>query len=281
MRPRVPETLRLVAGNKLGFIGLCIIAVFVGMAVLAPYAAPHDPYEADLSRALQPPSREFLLGTDEQGRDILSRIMYGARLTLSIALGATLLGAAVGVPLGLVSGYYGGRVDFVIQRVMDVLLALPGFLLALAFAAALGTGAKNVVISVGIYFVPIYARLVRGSALQVRELEYIQAAEQLGLSGLRVIYRHVLPNVASPIIVQTTLNLGVAVLFASGLGFLGLGVPPPHPEWGTMLGAARAYIFYAPHTVYFPGLAIFLTILAFNFLGDALREALDPRMRGV
>ncbi len=281
MRVKTPESLRLVVKNKLGAIGLGIILVFTLVAILAPWIAPHDPYDTDLSRALQGPSKEFFLGTDEQGRCILSRIMHGGRLTLSIAVGATLFGALIGVPLGLISGYFGGRVDYVIQRITDILLALPGFLLALAFAAVLGTGAKNVIISVGVYFIPIYARLVRGSALQVRELEYIQAAQQLGLGDTVVIFRHVLPNTLSPIIVQTTLNLGIAVLFASGLGFLGLGVPPPHPEWGTMLGTARAYIFYAPHVIYYPGLAIFLVILAFNFLGDALREALDPRMRGV
>ncbi len=275
------ETLRLLLTNRLGVLGLAILSVFTGMAILAPWIAPYDPYDTDLSKALQPPSWEHPLGTDEQGRDILSRIMYGARLTLGMALGATLLGAAIGVPVGLVSGYYGGRVDFVIQRITDMLLALPGFLLALAFAAVLGPGVFNVIVSVGVYFVPIYIRIVRASTLQAREMEYVRAAEQLGLSHVRILFRHILPNVASPVIVQTTLNLGVAVLFASGLGFLGLGVPPPHPEWGTMLGTGRAYIFYAPHVIYFPGLAIFLVVLAFNFIGDALREALDPRLRGV
>ncbi len=275
------ETLRVLFTNKLGLIGLSILALFTLVTLLAPWIAPYDPYETDLSNALKPPSREHPLGTDEQGRDILSRIMYGARLTLGMAIGATMLGALIGVPLGLVSGYYGGRIDFILQRITDILLALPGFLLALAFAAVLGPGAFNVVISVGVYFVPIYIRIARASTLQVREMEYVRAAEQLGLSKARILFKHILPNVASPIIVQTTLNLGVAVLFASGLGFLGLGVPPPHPEWGTMLGTGRAYIFYAPHVIYFPGLAILLTVLAFNFIGDALREALDPRLRGV
>lgn len=234
-----------------------------------------------MSKSLLPPGLEHLLGTDEQGRDILSRIIYGSRYTLLIAFGATALGALVGVPLGLVSGYFGGKVDYVLQRVTDVLLALPGFLLALAFIAVLGTGVLNVIVSVGIYFIPIYIRLVRGSVLQIREIEYVLASRQLGLSSFKILYKHILPNAMAPVVVQTTLNLGVAVLFASGLGFLGLGVPPPKPEWGTMLGTARAYIFYAPHAVTFPGLAIFLTILSFNFLGDALRDALDPRMRGV
>jgi len=219
------------------------------------------------------------LGTDELGRSILGRIIWGARVSLLIALGVVSVGLLFGVPLGLISGYYGGKVDFGIQRVTDMLLAFPGFLLALALVAVLGVGLKNTVISIGISMVPIYIRLVRGCVLTVREQVYVEAARAVGTRDLGILLRHILPNVMVPITVQTSLGMGTAILFAAGLGFLGIGVQPPMPEWGAMLGSGRAYIFNAPHVATFPGVAIFFAVLSFNLLGDGLRDALDPRFR--
>jgi ABC-type dipeptide/oligopeptide/nickel transport system permease subunit len=196
-----------------------------------------------------------------------------------IAVGVISFGLIVGVPLGLVSGYYGGKIDFSIQRVTDMLLAFPGFLLALALVAILGVGLKNTVISIGISMVPIYIRLVRGCVLSVREEVYVEAARASGTRDAVILLRHILPNVMVPITVQTSLGMGTAILFAAGLGFLGIGVQPPTPEWGAMLGSARVYIFNAPHAATFPGIAIFLAVLSFNLLGDGLRDALDPRFK--
>jgi peptide/nickel transport system permease protein len=229
--------------------------------------------------ALEPPSHEQVLGTDELGRSILGRIIWGSRVSLLIAAGVVSVGLLLGVPLGLVSGYYGGRVDFGIQRITDMMLAFPGFLLALALVAVLGVGLKNTVISIGISMIPIYIRLVRGCVLSVREQVYVEAARAVGTRDFRIILRHILPNVMVPITVQTSLGMGTAILFAAGLGFLGVGVQPPTPEWGAMLGSGRAYLFNAPHVATFPGVAIFLAVLSFNLLGDGLRDALDPRFR--
>ena len=219
------------------------------------------------------------LGTDELGRSILGRILYGSRVSLLIAIGVVAVGLILGVPLGLISGYYGGRVDFLIQRVTDTMLAFPGFLLALALVAVLGVGLKNTIISVGISMVPIYIRLVRGCCLTVREQIYVEAARAIGTRQGMILLRHILPNVMVPIIVQTSLGMGTAILFAAGLGFLGVGVQPPTPEWGTMLSSGRAYLFNAPHVATFPGLAIFFAVLGFNLSGDGLRDALDPRVK--
>jgi ABC-type dipeptide/oligopeptide/nickel transport system permease subunit len=196
-----------------------------------------------------------------------------------IALGVVCVGLLVGVPLGLISGYYGGKVDFGIQRVTDMMLAFPGFLLALGLVAVLGVGLKNTVVSIGISMIPIYIRLVRGCVLSVREQVYVEAARAAGTRDFKIILKHILPNVMVPITVQTSLGMGNAILFAAGLGFLGIGVQPPTPEWGAMLGSGRAYLFNAPHVTTFPGVAIFLSVLSFNLLGDGLRDALDPRFR--
>jgi ABC-type dipeptide/oligopeptide/nickel transport system permease subunit len=213
------------------------------------------------------------------GRSILGRIIYGSRISLLIAVGVVSVGIILGIPLGLISGYYGGKIDFGIQRVTDTLLAFPGFLLALALVAVLGVGLKNTVISIGISMVPMYIRLVRGCVLSVREEDYVEAARAVGTRDVIILFRHILPNVMVPITVQTSLSMGMAILFAAGLGFLGIGVQPPTPEWGTMLGSARSYLFHAPHVATFPGIAIFLAVLSFNLLGDGLRDALDPRFK--
>ena len=263
--------------NKAALFGGTIIVLYLLIALLAPVIYPGNPSSLDLMHSLETPSWEHPLGTDELGRSILGRIIFGSRPSLLIAIGVSFFGLIIGVPIGLISGYAGGRVDFFIQRLNDILLAFPGFLLALALVAVLGVGLKNTVISIGISMVPLYIRLVRGCTLSVKENVFVEAAHSVGTPNRVILYRHVLPNVMVPIIVQTSLGMGMAILFAAGLGFLGLGVQPPTPEWGTMLGSGRDYIYAAPHVATFPGIAIFLAVLGFNLLGDGLRDALDPR----
>lgn len=268
---------RRIIVNPTAVFGLSIVTLFAVTALLAPILAPHDPLSHNLHRNLEPPSLQHLLGTDELGRDILSRLMHGARLSLFIGIVGVTIGLAIGAPTGLISGYYGGKIDLFIQRITDVLLAFPSILLALVFVATFGVGLQNVIMATGISFIPIYVRLARGCALSIRELEYIEAAKALGLSDPLIIFRHILPNSLTPIIVQSTLNIGSAILIAAGLGFLGLGVQPPTPEWGAMLGSGRMYIFSAPHLIVFPGVAILLSVLAFNLLGDALKDVLGGK----
>ena len=265
--------------NKAALFGGTLILIFIVIALLAPVLYPHNPSAPNLIRSLEPPSFKQPLGTDELGRSILGRIIYGSRVSLLIAIGAVLVGLLLGVPLGLISGYYGGKIDFGIQRATDTMLAFPGFLLALALVAVLGVGLKNAMISVGIGMIPLYIRLVRGCVLSVREEVYVEAARAVGTRDTLILIRHILPNIMGPITVQTSLMMGMGILFAAGLGFLGIGVQPPTPEWGTMLGSGRVYIFHSPHVATFPGIAIFLAVLGFNLLGDGLRDALDPRFR--
>jgi len=265
--------------NKAALFGGILILIYVITALLAPVMFPGSPSAPNLSRSLERPSIANPLGTDELGRSILGRVIYGSRVSLLIAIGVVFVGLLVGVPLGLVSGYYGGKVDFGIQRVTDSLLAFPGILLALALVAVLGVGLKNTIISVGISMVPIYIRLVRGCALSVREQTYVEAARAVGTRDRTILLRHILPNVMVPITIQTSLGMGMGILSAAALGFLGLGVQPPTPEWGAMLGSGRAYLFHAPHVATFPGIAIFLAVLGFNLAGDGLRDVLDPRFR--
>ena len=265
--------------NKAALAGGIMLLVYVLSAVFAPVLFPGNPSAPNLIRSLEPPTIEHPLGTDELGRSILGRIIYGSRISLLIAIGVVAVGIALGIPLGLISGYYRGKIDFIIQRATDTLLAFPGFLLALALVAVLGVGLKNTVISIGISMVPMYIRLVRGCVLSVREEDYIEAARAVGTPDVIILLRHILPNVMVPITVQTSLSMGMAILFAAGLGFLGIGVQPPTPEWGAMLGSARAYLFHAPHVATFPGIAIFFAVISFNLLGDGLRDALDPKDR--
>jgi ABC-type dipeptide/oligopeptide/nickel transport system permease subunit len=265
--------------NRTAVLGGVLTMLFLLTAILAPLFYSGDPVAPNLMESLEPPSWTHPLGTDELGRTILGRILYGARVSLMIAVGVILVGMAVGIPFGLVSGYYRGPIDFIIQRITDMLLAFPGFMLALALVAVLGVGLKNTVISIGISMVPIYIRLVRGCVLSVREEVYVEAAKAAGTRDIVILYRHVLPNVMVPIIVQTSLGMGTAILYAAGLGFLGIGVQPPTPEWGAMLGSGRAYIYNTPHVATIPGIFIFLSVYSFNLLGDGLRDALDPRSR--
>lgn len=261
-----------------GVVGLVILLLLLVLSLAAPLITGYSPTKQNLSVALQTPSVDHLLGTDYLGRDLLTRLLYGGRLSLTIGFLAVAIGVAVGVPLGAVSGYYGSWPDLLIQRLADILLSFPSFLFALILVALLGVGVRNVIISVGILAIPSFIRLVRGTVLVLRELDYVQAARSVGATDLRVILRHIAPNAMTPIIVNASLNLGYAITMAAGLGFLGLGVQPPTPEWGMMLGEARNYIFSHPYMITFPGLIIFITIVGLNLVGDALRDALDPRV---
>ena len=265
--------------NKAAMLGGILIIMYVLSALLAPVLFTGNPSAPNLMNSLEGPSFKDPLGTDELGRSILGRIIYGSRISLVIAVGVVFVGMICGIPVGLVSGYYGGKIDFMIQRGTDTMLAFPGFLLALAMVAVLGVGVRNTVISIGISMIPLYIRLVRGCVLALREEVYVEAARAVGTRDIKILLRHILPNVMVPITVQTSLSMGTAILFAAGLGFLGIGVQPPTPEWGAMLGSARSYIFHAPHVATFPGIAIFLAVLSFNLLGDGLRDALDPRFK--
>ncbi|MBT9160027.1 MAG: ABC transporter permease [Dehalococcoidia bacterium] len=273
------EALRRLNRNRMALVGLGIISLFVLCAALAPWIAPHDPTTTSLRHTLEGPSLQNPLGRDELGRDNLSRILYGARISLSIGLISVAIGTLVGIPIGAISGYYGGKTDLLVQRLIDIMLAFPGILLAIVIVSTLGVGLPNVMIAVGIVSIPIYVRLVRGSVLSIKEQEYVSAARALGSSDRRIIFRHILPNCLGPIIVQSTLQIATAILWAAGLGFLGLGAQPPTPEWGTMLSRGRVYLRVAPHVTTFPGLAIVLSVLGFNLLGDGLRDALDPRLK--
>lgn len=265
--------------NKAAMLGGILIIIYVLSALLAPVLVTGNPSGLNLMNSLEGPSFKDPLGTDELGRPILGRIIYGSRISLVIAVGVVFVGLVCGIPLGLISGYYGGKIDFIIQRATDTMLAFPGFLLALSLVAVLGVGIKNTVISIGISMIPLYIRLVRGCVLAIREEAYVEAARAVGTRDAQILLRHILPNVMVPITVQTSMSMGTAILFAAGLGFLGIGVQPPTPEWGAMLGSARSYLFHAPHVATFPGIAIFLAVLSFNLLGDGLRDALDPRFK--
>lgn len=265
--------------NRAAVAGAGIVAGFVLVAVLAPVLVPFDPVQGDLKDRLQPPSMTHWLGTDELGRDLLSRVVYGARVSLQIQVVAVVLALILGVTLGAVGGYVGGYADNVIMRSLDVLLAFPSIFLALGIIAALGTGLFNLMLAAGIASIPQFARIVRASVLSLKEREFVEAALALGSGSGRVIFRHLLPNCLAPIIVASTLRMATVLLTASGLSFLGLGVQPPTPEWGAMLSNARSYLIVAPHVATIPGLAIMIVVVGFNLFGDGLRDTLDPRLR--
>jgi peptide/nickel transport system permease protein len=271
--------LRALRRNKAAVFGLVLIVILTILAILAPVISPYDPNQQSLASALESPSAEHLFGTDNLGRDILTRLLYGGRISLLVGVLAVGLAVIIGVPLGLLSGFVGGWVDMAIQRVADIMLSFTTFLLALALVAVLGVGLENVIIAAGIGVIPQFIRLARGLALSLREQTYVEAASAFGVSNFAILRRHILRNALTPIIVYATLNVGVTILVAAGLGFLGLGVQPPTAEWGTMLGEGRAYIFNSSYMATFPGLAIFFAVLGFNLLGDGLRDALDPNMR--
>jgi len=271
--------LRRLKKNKSAVVGGLLILFFIIVAIIGPFFAPYAPDAQDIVSKLQGPSADHWLGTDHFGRDIFSRIIHGTGITLLVGFFAVALGATLGVFLGIIAGYYGGRTDSIIMRLMDILLAFPGILLALAIVTILGGSLVNVIIAVAISSIPIFARIVRGSTLSVKKLEYIDAMKALGASDARIIFKHIFPNITSPIIVQATLSIATSIISASGLSFLGLGAQPPTPEWGAMLSDGRNYLYNAPHVAIFPGLAIVAVVLAFNMLGDGLRDALDPKTK--
>ena len=273
------EALARFRRNKVAVASAVIIAGFVVMAAFAPLLAPFGPLQQDLANNYAGPSLEHPLGTDELGRDTLSRLLYGSRVSLGIAVTSVLIGVFVGAVLGLVAAYSGGIIDSVIMRLMDIMLALPGILLGIAIVVVLGNGVINTVIAVAVFSVPTFARLVRGSALAVLQLDYIMASRAIGASGFRIVLGHVVPNSLTPLIVQSTLQLGVAILIASGLSFLGLGVQPPNPEWGAMLSKGRELVRSTPVAAFAPGMAITILVLSFSLLGDGLRDALDPKLK--
>ena len=258
--------------------GLTLVLFFLLMAAFGPWVAPRDPLKQQLEGSLGGPSWSHGLGRDELGRDILSRILYGARISLGMALGACLIAAGAGVTVGLVAADRGGVLEEILMRAVDVVLAFPGFLLAIAVVSALGPGIVNVAIAVGVNTMPGFARIAHSTAHAVKEMEHVTAARALGNSGSRILWRHILPNCLAPIVVQFTLRMGTVVVIGSGLSFLGLGAQPPSPEWGAMLSTAREYLRTAPHLSLVPGLAILLLVLGWNLLGDGLTEALNPKL---
>jgi peptide/nickel transport system permease protein len=267
--------------KPLGACGALIVLALILLALAAPVLAPYDYREQNRADLLKPPSAAHLLGTDNLGRDIFSRLLYGAQTTLYVALVAVGLGTTAGSIIGLVSGYAGGHVDLILQRLMDMLMAFPTLILAIATVAVLGPTTTNVVVAMAIVFTPTANRVVRGSVLAEKENQYVEAARAMGAGGARIVFRHVLPNVMAPIIVIVSTSLGTAILVESSLSFLGLGPPPPTPTWGAMLSVgSRTFFERAPWMAIAPGIAISLTILGFNLLGDALRDILDPRLQG-
>lgn len=269
---------RLVRRHPLGSFGAVIIILLVIIAILAPLFSPYDP-TAQIGKRLQPPDNEFLLGTDHLGRDVLSRIIYASRVSLYVGLLAVGLALVIGVPIGILAGYLGGAFDNIVMRFIDLMLAFPALVLAIVLAGLLGPSITNAMIAIGIVYAPRFARVARGSVLSVVEEVYVEAAKAIGGNSPHILWRHVLPNIMAPLIVLATLQLSTAILTEAGLSFLGLGTQPPDPSWGIMLSSGRQYMELAPGVTVFPGLAIAITVLAFNLLGDGLRDALDPRLR--
>jgi peptide/nickel transport system permease protein len=265
--------------SKAAYASAVVIAAIALLAILAPVVAPYDPLEQDLRNNYAGPSREHLLGTDDLGRDIWSRLLYGARISLGIAFASVVFALVAGTGIGLLSAYYGGWIDSSLMRLMDVLLALPGILLGIAVVVVLGNGVENTVIAVAVMSTPTFARLARASALSILARDHVAASRAVGASAPRILLGQVLPNALTPLVVASTLQLGTAVLIASGLSFLGLGVSPPHPEWGAMLSKGRELVRATPVAAFAPGFFLTLLVLSFSLLGDGLRDALDPKHR--
>lgn len=265
--------------NKLAITGLIIIILLVSIAVLAPVLVPHDPNEQKLEQVMLTPCAEYPFGTDDFGRCLLSRVIFGARVSLEIGLIVTVVSTITGVILGLLAGFYGGIIDEIIMRIVDIFLAFPGLILALVIAGLLGPGMYNVILALSLVGWMGYTSVVRGVVLAEKEKEFVESARALGANNLYIMYRHLLPNILTPVIVMASIGIGHAILAAAGLSFLGLGEQPPTPVWGSMLNHGKAYLQSAPHLTIFPGLAILITVLAFNFFGDGLRDLLDPRMK--
>lgn len=276
---RAAQWWRRFARNRGAVFGLAVLLAVIAMAALAPALAPYDPIAQGVGPPLQRPSLDHWAGTDSFGRDILSRIIYGARVALIVGIVAVLLALVIGVSLGLVAGYYGGVVDAVIMRVMDGLFAFPIIILAIAMMAIVGFGVSNLIVAVAVGFIAPFARVTRGDVLAVREEPYVEAARLAGVGSGAIMFQHVLPNVMAPVIVQAALRVSGAIITEAGLSFLGLGPPPPTPVWGSMIAEGRNFIVMAPHVSTLPGVALMITIVGLNLLGDGIRDALDPRMR--
>lgn len=284
-KSRTRETVEILLKNKLAVFGLIVLFVLIGVAVLVAIfgdsIAPKDPTRVNIPDRLLGLSLEHPFGTDNLGRDVLSRVIIGAKVSLQVGFIAVGISLAAGVTVGLVAGFYGGRSDAFLMRLMDILFSFPAILLAIAILAVLGPGITNAMVAIGIVYTPIFARIVRGSVLAVKGEVFVRAARSLGASDFRILSRHILPNILAPLIVQTSLSLAFAILSEAALSFLGLGVQPPDPAWGRMLAEGRDFIRQAPWMGIFPGISILLTVMAFNFVGDGLRDALDPRQRSV
>ncbi len=278
-RSQTQEIVRRFLRNRQAVAGLIMLTILVFCAVFAPVIAPYDPIKQDLRNRLDPPSWEHIMGTDELGRDIFSRILYGARISLTVGLIAVSLSCVAGCLLGVIAGYYGGVLDNIIMRCADVLMAIPSILLNIAIVAALGTGLQNVMIAIGISSIPGYCRIMRASILSLRDQEFVEASRAAGAGGVYIITHHILPNCLAPLIVQATLRTGSAILSCASMSFIGLGIVPPTPEWGAMLSSGREFLRDAPHLTTFPGVAIMFAVFAMNLMGDGLRDALDPKLK--
>jgi peptide/nickel transport system permease protein len=266
--------------QPLAVLGVVLVSIFVLCALFAPWLSPHPPAQLNLAGRLLPPSHQHWFGTDELGRDILSRIVYGARISMTVATSVVALSLLLGVLTGLISGFYGGWTDTILNvYVNNAFLALPGILLAIAFVAFVGPGLLNLIFALSISGWVGYSRLVRAQVMSIKEREFVEAARALGASNLRILCLHILPNIVQPVLVQAAVGMAGAVLAEATLSFLGLGIPPPAPSWGSMLNDARSHLFDAPHLTVFPAIAVMLAVLSFNFIGDALRDLLDPRLR--
>lgn len=276
---QLAQVMHRLSRNRVSMTGLVVILILIVLAILSPWIMPYDYTRMDMSNMYATPSWAHPFGCDELGRDIFTRALYGARASLSLGLLATLLSTAIGVVLGSLVGYFGGWVDTAVMRLLDILQAIPGMLLSIAISAALGSGFGNTIIALSIGGVPMTVRLLRGSILTVRKQEYIEAAEKINCSRLRIITSHILPNSIAPLIVSVTMGIGNTILAAAGLSYIGLGVQPPTPEWGAMLSAGKSVITRYPHLCVFPGLCIMVVVLCFNMLGDGLRDAMDPKLK--
>lgn len=265
--------------NHLALIGMILIVVMILMVMLADVIAPYHFDEQDYSSVLLAPSFQHLCGTDNLGRDIFSRILYGGRVSLTIGIISVGIGLLCGGTIGAIAGYYGGKIDNTLMRFIDILMAIPSIILAISICAALGPGLTNTMIAVGVSTIPNYARILRSSILTIKQQEYVEAARAIGANNARIITKHIVPNSLSSLIVQASMNVGRAIISAASMSFIGLGIQPPNPEWGAMLSAGRTFFRDCPHMVLFPGLAIFLAVLSMNLIGDGLRDALDPRLK--
>lgn len=279
LTPPWKEAWQAFCRNRLALVGMGIVIFFIILAIIAPMIAPYSFKEQVLTERLQSPSEKHWFGTDDFGRDIFSRILYGARISLWVGFFSVLGSVIVGTFLGIVAGYYGRWIDSIISRFFDIMLAFPSILLAIAVVAILGPSLQNALIAIAVINIPNFGRLVRSKVLSVKQEEYIMAAKAVGMKDSRILFRHILPNSVSPVIVQATLAIATAIIEAAALGFLGLGAQAPTPEWGKMLADSKQYLVQAPWTLFFPGVAIMLTVLGFNLMGDGLRDVLDPKMK--